>query len=258
MKKERWTEAEVLSFPTEHDQFERKSGRLVKDDREFRESLAKALSAMANSHGGHLVLGIEDDGRIDGVLGVIKGRQSTREWLEQIIPNLLEYPLQDFRVHEMEPDRSTLIPNNRVVIVIDVGDSPLAPHQDVFKRVYFHRVGGHSKPAPRHYLDLLRNREIYPNQKVAHAWLNFVIRPFLGKLGPERERLNNLTLFWDYLTHGLGGISSFYVRASALSPNQMQFLESYPEIKSEMEGHDKLVDDLAYEVARLAEGNSTE
>src|SRR5207237_8494040 len=71
MKKERWTESEVRSFPTEHDQFERKSGRLVRDDNEFRESLAKALSAMANSHGGHLVLWCENDGRIDGVPSVI-------------------------------------------------------------------------------------------------------------------------------------------------------------------------------------------
>src|SRR5438552_3653315 len=179
MKKERWTESQVLSFPTEHDQFERKSGRLMKDDKEFRGSLAKALSAMANSHGGQLALGVDNDGRIDGVPSVIKGRQSTREWLEQIIPNLLEYPLQDFRVHEVVRDDSTSIPSNKVVIVIDVGDSSLAPHQDVFRRVYFHRVGGHSQPAPHHYLDLLRTRETYPNQKVAHAWLNFVIRPFL-------------------------------------------------------------------------------
>jgi hypothetical protein len=252
MKKERWTESDVLSFPTEHDQFERKSGRLVKDDKEFRESLAKAVSAMANSHGGHLVLGVENDGRIDGVPSVIKGRQSTREWLEQIIPNLLEYPLQDFRVHEVEPDRSTSIPSNKVVIVIEVGDSPLAPHQDIFRRVYFHRVGGHSKPAPHHYLDLLRSRETYPNQKVAHAWLNFVIRPFLGRLEPERERLNNLTLIWDYRTHEVGGISCFYMREGVLSPNQMQFLESYPKIRAEIEDHDKLANELVYQVAQLA------
>jgi len=252
MKKERWTESEVLSFPTEHDQFERKSGLLVKNDQEFRESLAKALSAMAKSHGGHIVLGVEDDGKINGVPSVVKGRQSTREWLEDIIPNLLEYPLKDFRAHEVEPNRSTSIPTDKVVIVIDVGDSQLAPHQDIFKRVYFHRVGGHSKPAPHHYLDLLRSRETYPNQKVAHTWLNFVIRPFLSKLEPERERLNVPTLLWDYRSSDLKGLSCFYVSAGALSPNQMHFLESYPEIKSEMEGHDKLVSDLAYEVSQLA------
>ncbi|PYS24199.1 MAG: hypothetical protein DMF72_06635 [Acidobacteria bacterium] len=253
MKKERWKESEVRSFPSEHDQFERKSGRLVKDDKAFRESLAKALSAMANSHGGHIVLGVANDGSIDGVPNVIKGRQSTREWLEQIIPNLLEYPLQDFRVHEAEPDISTSIPSDKVVIVIDVGDSPLAPHQDIFTRIYFHRVGSHSEPAPHRYLDLLRSREKYPNQKVAHTWLNFVIRPFLAKLEPEQKRLNDLTLSWNYQTHELGGIRCFYVRADALTPNQMQFLESYPEIKLEMEEHDRLVNDLAYEVARLAE-----
>lgn len=253
MKKERWTESEVLSFPSEHDQFERKSGRLVKDNQEFRESLAKALSAMANSHGGHLVLGVADDGQIDGVPKIIKGNQSTREWLEQIISNLLEYPLQDFRVHEVEPARSTLIPSNMVLIVIDVGDSPLAPHQDIFNKIYYHRVGGHSRPAPHHYLDLLRSRETYPNQKVAHAWLNFVIRPFLNKLQPERERLNNLVFYWNYRTSELSGISCFYIRASGVTPNQMQFLESYPEIKLEMEHHDKLVNDLGYQVSRLAE-----
>lgn len=252
MKKERWTEPEVLSFPNEHDQFERKRGGFVKDDRTFRETLAKALSALANSGGGHLALGVENDGKIDGVLPVIKGKQRTREWLEQVIPTVLDYPLQDFRVHEVEPDNPTSIPKDKVVIVIDVGDSQLGPHQDIFTKMYFHRVGGHSEPAPHRYLDLLRNRETYPNQKIAHTWLNFVIRRLLSKLGLEGERLNDLILRWDFRKKELDGISCFYVNAGGLSANQLQFLESYPEIRSKIEAHDAGVSELSYQLATLA------
>ncbi len=85
----------------EHDYFERKSGALLAKEN-YRDSLGKAVSAFANSGGGHLVLGVQDDGIFDGVDEFHKaGRTKTRDWLEQIIPNLVIYPLKDFRVHEV-------------------------------------------------------------------------------------------------------------------------------------------------------------
>src|SRR5262245_37595141 len=80
VKRERWSEADVLGLPAgEHDYFERKSGALFARELrgELLGKLAKALSAFANSGGGHLVLGIEDDGRVDGVPRFVKGRAST-------------------------------------------------------------------------------------------------------------------------------------------------------------------------------------
>lgn len=157
IKKERWTEEQVTALPTgEHDYFDRKSGALLKDQG-FRLKFAKALSAFANSGGGHLVLGVRDDGSFDGV-EPFRGRTATREWIEQIIPELLSYTLEDFRVHEVEPAEPTAIPSGTVVIVIDVGDSGLAPHQATPDKTYYYREGGHSKPAPHFYLETLRNR----------------------------------------------------------------------------------------------------
>ena len=67
MKKERWTESELIALPSgEHDYFERKSGDVLNDSG-FREKLAKAVSAFANSGGGHLIIGVKDDGTVDGV-----------------------------------------------------------------------------------------------------------------------------------------------------------------------------------------------
>ena len=83
--------------------------------------------------------------------------------MEQIIPGLTTYPLQDFRVHEVEPATPTTIPQNTVVLVIDVGDSALAPHQATPNKTYYYREGSHSKPAPHFYLETLRNRLVRPS-----------------------------------------------------------------------------------------------
>jgi len=73
--------------------------------------------------------------------------------------------LAGFRVHVVERDPQTsAIPVDRDVIVIDVGDSALAPHQclhdggDAIKYLYYMRQGGHSVPAPHFYVELLRQR----------------------------------------------------------------------------------------------------
>src|SRR6267143_4069311 len=77
VKREQWTEQEVRALPAgEHDYFDRKSGLLF-DDLAARanlyDTLAKAASAFANTGGGHLVLGVEDDGAFDGVPPIISG-----------------------------------------------------------------------------------------------------------------------------------------------------------------------------------------
>lgn len=161
VKKARWTDAEVLALPAgEHDYFDRKSGALLTSP-DFRKNTAKALAAFANSGGGHLLIGVRDDNSFDGVEPV-RGRTPTREWLEQVIPSLLGYPLEDFRVHEVEFANPSAIPEGKVVLVVDVGDSALAPHQAQPQRTYFYREGGHSKPAPHFYLETLRNRLAKP------------------------------------------------------------------------------------------------
>jgi hypothetical protein len=129
-KKTNWSEAGVAALPSgEHDYFERKAGALIEGDRNsLLDALARAASAFANSGGGHLVIGVRDDGSFDGVPRIFSGRETTRDWLEQKLPDLVDYRLSDFRVHVV--DRSTLshIPAERDVIVVDFGASGPPPH----------------------------------------------------------------------------------------------------------------------------------
>lgn len=172
--KDRWTEDQVESLPAgEHDFFERKSGELLISP-EFRKDMGKAISALANSGGGHVLLGVRDDGAFDGVEPVRRGRTSTRDWLEQVVPNLVSFPLHQFRVHEVERSSPSSIPDGRVVVVIDVGDSPLAPHQAAESSTYFYRQGGRSVPAPHFYLETLRNRLVGPELRIELHAFKFV------------------------------------------------------------------------------------
>src|SRR2546429_5295188 len=121
IKREKWTEADVDALPAgEHDYFERKSGQLFANMGDLLGKLAKTVSAMANSGGGYIILGVDDVGTPDGV-PPLQGNTPVRDWLEQKIPRLVEYPLADFRVHVVEPSVSSRIPPGKPVIVIDIG-----------------------------------------------------------------------------------------------------------------------------------------
>jgi hypothetical protein len=168
VKRERWTEQDLEGLPAdEHDYFERKSGELFQDSQTLLGALAKAVSAFANSGGGHIVLGVRDDGTPDGV-PPMRGSTATRDWLEQKVPYLVNYPLSDFRVHVVERSTPSRVPPDRQVIVIDVGDSALAPHQcdhdgeGARRHIYYHRRAGRSEPAPHFFLELLRQRLVSP------------------------------------------------------------------------------------------------
>jgi hypothetical protein len=251
MQKDQWTEPRLLSLPTdEQNYFERKSGAILKDS-DCREKLAKAISAFANSGGGHLIIGVQNDGSIDGVPAIRKGRTSTKDWLEQTIPNLVSYPLQNFSVHEVIPEDPSAIPKDKVVIVIDIGDSMEAPHQSSITQVYFCRMGGRSEPALHHYLEMLRGRERYPSRKIAHAWLNFVITPLLKQLRSEQQNLVAPQQPWDGYHMSYGSYSYFSSFADNLSANEIQFLKYYPGIRPEIDKHDNALTRMREEAERL-------
>jgi len=199
MVKERWTEDEVCALPSgEQDYFERKGGAILSSP-DFEVKLAKALSAFANTGGGHLILGVENEGAFDGVDSLYRGKTSTREWLEQIISNLVDFPLDGFRVHEVERAVISSIPEKRVVIVIDVPDSERAPHQSQRDKKYYVRLGGRSEPASHRMIEDIRNRARHPNIVLRKTEVLSIGRE--SGQPPANSQLN-LTLRWTLANKG--------------------------------------------------------
>jgi hypothetical protein len=252
-KKEKWTEEEIAALPAgEQDYFERKSGAALSNPSP-EILIAKALCALANSGGGHLILGMADDGTIDCVPAIRKGKQSTKDWLEQIIPYSLNYPLQDFRVHEVIPSAPSLIPAGLVVIVIDVGDSALAPHQTAKSKAYYYRAGGRSEPAPHFYLDTLWGRQSFPSAKVARAWLDEVIRPALSGLSNARQMIERDKWRWEVARNSIPGVYPLLPPYGFTNANAEQFFEFYPEIRDILRTHDKALSNLESALKELSD-----
>lgn len=159
-----WTEEDITMLAAEEpDTFDRKSGGIMqKSPDDLYDALAKAASAFSNSGGGTLILGVADDGTIDGV-DATRGKTSMKDWLEQKLPGLVTYPLSLFRVHTVQRSKVSAIPKDKVVIVIEFGDSPLAPHQNARDKKYYHRAAGRSEPAGHFYIELLRQRLTSPS-----------------------------------------------------------------------------------------------
>lgn len=167
-----WDEDDVLSLPSEGSQIERK-GTLLLDLTlsEVQESrvlgaMAKQISAFANSGGGQLIYGINNSGQVDrgGISRIIKGRQSTKEWLEDILPALTEFAVVGINVYEILPraDGHSSIAKDKALYVIDVPDSEKAPHQSKQDWIYYVRLGSKSQPASHRMLEDIRNRARYP------------------------------------------------------------------------------------------------
>jgi len=180
-----WDEAYVLSLPLgEFDWLEIKNRRgldltmsTVREG-DVRENMAKAVSAFANSGGGQLVYGlinptapagkwIVDDG---GILTTVKGKTETREWLEDIIPNLVEFPLSLFNVYAILPSGpDSQLALNRAIYIIDIGDSPQAPHQSTYDNRYYARVGGKSRPLGHRLVSDIMGRRQHPKIELEFA-----------------------------------------------------------------------------------------
>ena len=171
-----WTEDDILSLPPgENDSFERKGALLldltlpqVRED-SVRDELAKQLSAFANTGGGRIIYGLTNSGAVDngGVSRIVRGRQLTREWLENVIPTLTDFEIVGFNVYEILPkEASSSLASDKSVYVVDVPDSERAPHQSKRDLKYYVRLGGNSLPAPHRLVEDIRNRARHPKLEV--------------------------------------------------------------------------------------------
>lgn len=170
-----WDERHILGIPSgELDWVEFKSSRALDvtvpgvKESEVRNELSKQLSAFSNSSGGTLVYGISDPVpgqplKVDsgGVSLRCKGK-STKEWLEDVIPNLVEFTLRRFNVHVVEArQRESQISTGKALFLIEIPDSEQAPHQASDKR-YYARIGGKSVPIGHRFVTDIIGRAQYP------------------------------------------------------------------------------------------------
>jgi hypothetical protein len=252
-----WDESYLLSLPNgEFDWLEIKGRRGLDltcpgtTEAHVKEILSKAISAFANTGGGRLVCGLAktDTGWMvdDGGVSLDMRRPTTREWLEDIIPSLVDFPLSSFNVYCVQSSgEDSSIAHDRGVFVIDIGDSEAAPHQANDKR-YYARVAGKSLPIPhRLVMDILGRRK-HPKIELSfrleeefHTPGDFGGTPIEIVDGePRIRRKTRRVTLWTLATNG-GAVFAQYVFCELSVPARMvrkMFYEKLPHLVHEIDG----------------------
>ena len=160
--RERWTEEQLTAIqPREHDFQEFKGSAWLNDDgaisASFSAAFSKQVSAFANGAGGHLFIGLDDDGRIDGGVPVNLKSGGIKSWLEDVTARAVDPPLPSFEIYEVcgEGDESQIL-SDHAIYVVEIPSSDAAPHQSADRRYYL-RIAGKSRPMGHvHLQDVLR------------------------------------------------------------------------------------------------------
>lgn len=106
---------------------------------DFDKELAKDVSAMANSDGGIIIYGINEEEHFPKEIMWISEEKGYQERIEQIISSKIFKKIETTKVKKVFSDDGT-----KFVIIIDVPKSDIAPHQvheDNVQRRYYKRDG---------------------------------------------------------------------------------------------------------------------
>lgn len=155
-----WTEEDLQFLPNvETDEYEFKSS-LIRETANYRNELqakiVKTASAFWNTGGGILIVGVDDNGKIDGGIPAMMGRQKLRDWVDMALRGVT--PPGPYSVRTIRPDgEGSAIELEHVVLVIAFGESYDLPHMAPDNR-YYVRAGAHSNPANNYLVEAIRAR----------------------------------------------------------------------------------------------------
>jgi hypothetical protein len=154
------------TFPnSEDDFFEFKSSQTPFND--LKTKLDRSVSAFANSGGGCFIYGVDSHGNADGGVSPNVGKQSLRDWLDQIITKISPTPSYDIKLYNDCEGRGTLNPGNVIAAVL-IFASDSDPRQASDKKYYI-RAGAHTIPAGHYIVEALWARRQVQKPVLRHV-----------------------------------------------------------------------------------------
>lgn len=141
------------------------AGSLSKDDKKKAE-IAKDVSAFANSDGGVIVYGIEEQEHKARALSYIDGNTYTKEWLEQVIQDNIQRKIEGLQIFPIRCDGDV----EKTIYVVKIPRSSNTPHMSADK-CYYKRNNFRSVKMEEYEVRDLFYRESTPNLKIVEYGL---------------------------------------------------------------------------------------
>lgn len=136
------------------------AGALSKDDKKKTE-IAKDVSAFANSDGGIIVYGIEEQEHKAHALSYIDGNTYTKEWLEQVIQDNIQRRIEELEIFPIRNNGDI----TKSIYIVKIPRSSNTPHMSADK-CYYKRNNFRSVKMEEYEVRDLFYRESTPNLRV--------------------------------------------------------------------------------------------
>lgn len=136
------------------------SGSLSKDDKKKAE-IAKDVSAFANSDGGIIVYGIEEQDHKASALSYIDGNTYTKEWLEQVIQDNIQRRIEGLEIFPIRDNGDIA----KSIYIVKIPRSSNTPHMSADK-CYYKRNNFRSVKMEEYEVRDLFYRESTPNLRL--------------------------------------------------------------------------------------------
>lgn len=159
---------ELISTQTEesvHLEFKSAGSLDKKDDK--RAEIAKDVSAFANSDGGIIVYGMNEENHVAHSLSYIDGNEYTKEWIERIINSGIQRRIEGVNIYPIRVEGD--IKNS--VYIINIPRSANAPHMCSKRHIYYKRYNFESVPMEEYEVRDLFNRDAIPNLAITRCSL---------------------------------------------------------------------------------------
>lgn len=150
----------------ESDEYEFKSSQVTIPS--LKTKIACAVSGFANSGGGYFVAGVDDDGNADGGLKERIGRQSLRDWADQIIHSVEPSPSYQILLLNDSQGRG-YINNGHCILVIKIDESHSGPHMAPDNRYYI-RAGAHTVRARHFITEAIWAKRHFAKPRITHVF----------------------------------------------------------------------------------------
>lgn len=172
IEKENFTEEDILNILNskleESINIEFKSSGALSKDNMVKKEISKDISAFANSDGGIIFYGINEENHVAKSLSYIDGNEFTKEWLENIIISTIQQKIDEIRIIPVRFENDI----TKTIYVVKIPVSNRRPHINNDKK-YYKRYNFQSIPMEEYEV-----RNLYHKSYESKVYVScYVVKP---------------------------------------------------------------------------------